>query len=237
MFLNEFYTQENNQFSFSQQQASRFAKEVAGDFNKIHDVDDKRFCVPGDLLFAVTLAKQGLYPKMTLQFTGMVKDNVALQFNEPAENNIEIINEKPQALLKLQTEGAANHNPELLEKLITDYVKFSGRNFPEILVPIMQSEDFMFSPTRGLIMYKSMEINMTRTDITDISLDYDTTRVEKNGKRATVYFQFNIFDGEELVGTGVKEMVLSGVVPYEKSAVDNIVDMFMQAKKAFQLAS
>lgn len=234
MFLNEFYCQQDNSFHFSQLQASRFAKEVARDFNKIHDIDDKRFCVPGDLLFAVTLKKHGLYPNMKLQFTGMVKNDIPLQFVSPAESEIEITNHKEQTLLKLQTEGDANHDQALLQKIIKDYVKFSGRNFPEFLVPIMERENFMFSPTRGLIMYKSMEINMTRTDIKNIDLEYDCTQVEMNGKRATVIFKFNFFEGKELVGTGQKEMILSGLVPYEQAAVDKIVDMFYAARDAYQ---
>ena len=235
MFLDDFYCQQDNSFQFSQQQASRFAKEIAKDFNKIHDVDDKRFCVPGDLLFAVTLAKHGLYKNMQIQFTGMVKNDVALEFITPADNELEIVNQKQQALLKMQTVGEANREEALIQKIIKDYVSFSGRNFPEILVPIMERENFMFSPTRGLIMYKSMEINMQRIDIDNVSLEYDCTEVEMNGKRATVFFKFKFFDGEELVGTGQKEMILSGVVPFEKAAVDNIVDMFKAAKKAYQV--
>ncbi len=36
---------------------------VVDDFNPIHDEDNKRFCVPGDLLFSVLLANVGLSQK------------------------------------------------------------------------------------------------------------------------------------------------------------------------------
>jgi len=60
MFLQKYYSGDDEKIHFSRQQASRFAKEVAGDFNPIHDQEAKRFCVPGDLLFALVLSKYGL---------------------------------------------------------------------------------------------------------------------------------------------------------------------------------
>ncbi len=53
MFLDTYYSDKNGEFSFTREQASNFAKRIAGDFNPIHDEDNKRFCVPGDLLFSV----------------------------------------------------------------------------------------------------------------------------------------------------------------------------------------
>ena len=35
------------------------AKQVCNDYNPIHDIESKRFCVPGDLLFALTLNNFG----------------------------------------------------------------------------------------------------------------------------------------------------------------------------------
>ena len=64
MFLNDYFTESNDDIVISAQQASRFAKEVAGDFNPIHNLDAKRFCVPGDLLFSLVLAKYGLSQHM-----------------------------------------------------------------------------------------------------------------------------------------------------------------------------
>jgi len=55
MNLEKYYTLSGSRLSFSRQQASEFAKSVAGDFNPIHNVDSLRFCVPGDLLFSVII--------------------------------------------------------------------------------------------------------------------------------------------------------------------------------------
>ena len=60
MNLEKYYNLEGSKLSFTRQQASDFAKSVAGDFNSIHDVESKRFCVPGDLLFSVIIHHYGL---------------------------------------------------------------------------------------------------------------------------------------------------------------------------------
>jgi hypothetical protein len=48
MFLSPYFTKQDQSVFISAQQASDFAKKIAGDFNPIHDVGAKRFCVPGD---------------------------------------------------------------------------------------------------------------------------------------------------------------------------------------------
>lgn len=68
MFLDRFHTIQDGCVHISASQASQFAKEVAGDFNPIHDPDARRFCVPGDLLFAVVVSRFGLSRHMTFQF-------------------------------------------------------------------------------------------------------------------------------------------------------------------------
>ena len=67
-FLAPYTSFSGKSVSFSRSQASRFAKQVADDFNPLHDVDAKRFCVPGDLLFAVLIQHLGLYPRMNFTF-------------------------------------------------------------------------------------------------------------------------------------------------------------------------
>ena len=56
----DFYAQRGEYVVISAEQASRFAKGVAGDYNPIHNPDARRFCVPGDLLFTLVLVKFGL---------------------------------------------------------------------------------------------------------------------------------------------------------------------------------
>lgn len=230
MFLNEFYSQKDSSFRFTQQQASRFAKTVANDYNKIHDVDNKRFCVPGDLLFAVSLAKFGLSKTMKIDFTGMVKNDTDLIFSPLLENKTAIMNSDQQTFMELELGGQSSHDEKIITKIIKEYVQFSGKNFPEIMVPLMRTENMMFNPARTLIMYKSMQINMTRVDVDSIALVFDEAVMAVQGKRATVNFKFDFYDGDEKVGTGQKDMLLSGLIPYEESAMAGVIADYQAAK-------
>lgn len=237
MFLNEFYSQKDSSFRFTQQQASRFAKTVANDYNKIHDVDNKRFCVPGDLLFAVSLAKFGLSETMKINFTGMVKNDVDLQFSPRLNNKTTIVNADEQAFMELELGGNTSYDEEIISKIIKEYVQFSGKNFPDIMVPLMRSENLMFNPARALIMYKCMQINLTRVDVKSIALKFDEAIINVQGKRATVTFKFDFYEGDKKVGTGQKEMLLSGLIPYEESVMDGVIADYQAAKTKYLSAA
>ncbi len=89
MFLKEFYSGTNDCINITAEQGSLFAKEIANDFNPLHDVDSKRFCVPGDLLFSMVLEKYGVSSKMDFTFSGMVGHGVTLSFPETKEDHFE----------------------------------------------------------------------------------------------------------------------------------------------------
>ena len=55
MLLSDYYAIDAAGLRISADQASNFAKAIAGDFNPLHDPDNRRFCIPGDLLFTVLL--------------------------------------------------------------------------------------------------------------------------------------------------------------------------------------
>lgn len=70
MFIENFFKKSAHTISFTREQASQFAKEVADDFNPLHDIEAKRFCVPGDLLFSVILSQAAIHKEMTFTFSG-----------------------------------------------------------------------------------------------------------------------------------------------------------------------
>jgi len=45
MIIDEYYSEDPHGIRFSRQQASSFAKQVADDFNPLHDPDAKLFCL------------------------------------------------------------------------------------------------------------------------------------------------------------------------------------------------
>ena len=91
MFLDNFYNQNQSELTISAEQGSSFAKTISNDFNPIHDPDSKRFCVPGDLLFALVLQRYGLSQNMSFSFAGMVARDTGLLFPSAPGNQFEIV--------------------------------------------------------------------------------------------------------------------------------------------------
>ena len=56
MIIDQYFSEPNGRICFTREQGSNFAKQMANDFNPLHDADGTRFCIPGDLLFAIILA-------------------------------------------------------------------------------------------------------------------------------------------------------------------------------------
>ncbi|WP_025820498.1 DUF3581 domain-containing protein [Shewanella marina] len=220
MFLTNYYKKENEQVLVSAQQASDFAKQVASDFNPIHDVDAKRFCVPGDLLFALVLNKYGLSQQMQFNFAGMVGADIGLKFPELAEENITISDNRDKALLNVNRSGDVTHCQVQIEAFIRSYVAFSGLNFIHVLVPLMQEHQVMINPQRPLVIYESMAFELQCLDFTQAKLTLVETEFVNEGKRADVNLRFELHDGDKLIGTGKKTLVLSGLRPLEPESID-----------------
>jgi len=233
MKLQDYYLEQNNKTSVSRQQASDFAKNVANDFNPIHDPDNKRFCVPGDLLFALVIDRYGLSQKMHFVFSGMVRDGVPLNFPVKNNSSISITDDKEKACLSVDQSGNTSHDKELVHSMINNYVTFSGQTFPHILVPLMAEKDVMINPQRPLVIYESMEIDLQRLDIEEPELELSASTLNVKGKRGTVILNFSIKDGDQIVGCGRKNMVLSGLRPYDQEQVQQLIDMYDGRKKAF----
>lgn len=233
MFLTPYFSQDNNQFQFTRQQASHFAKKVAGDFNPIHDEDNKRFCVPGDLLFAVLLSKEGVSQKMRFDFSGMVNDGVALSIENKCEKESAVVDEKSKEYLHMSREGEVNRNPEFIEHVVTSYVQFSGMNFPHIMVPLMEEQQMMINCQRPLVIYESMEVEFSRLDLTHPEVEFSGATFDVDGKRGLVTLNFTFKEDGQIVGKGLKRMVASGLKPYDQEAVDDLVERFHARKEAF----
>ncbi|MBG0759171.1 hypothetical protein BOO22_07050 [Vibrio cidicii] len=233
MFLAPYFSSNQKQFQFTREQASHFAKKVAGDFNPIHDEDSKRFCVPGDLLFAVLLRKEGVSQKMRFDFSGMVSDGVALHIENKCEKESAVVDAAGKEYLHMQREGQVNHNPEFIEHVVTNYVQFSGMNFPHIMVPLMEEQQMMINCQRPLVIYESMEVEFSRLDLTHPEVEFTGATFDVDGKRGVVTMNFAFKEEGEVVGHGIKRMVASGLKPYDQEAVDDLVNRFHLRKEEF----
>lgn len=233
MFLTPYFSSNNHQFQFTKQQASHFAKKVAGDFNPIHDEDSKRFCVPGDLLFAVLLSQEGVSQKMCFDFSGMVGDNKTLSINKKCEKQSSVVDKNGREYLHLTREGNVNNNPDFIEHIVKSYVQFSGMNFPHIMVPLMQEKKVMINCQRPLVIYESMEVEFLRLDLKHPEVIFTNAIFEVEGKRGLVTLNFVFREDSQDVGYGAKRMLATGLKPYDQDAIDDLVERFNTKKRDF----
>jgi hypothetical protein len=236
MSLTDYYSEQDGQVRISPQQASRFAKEVAGDFNPIHDPDARRFCVPGDLLFALVLALQGLRQRMHFRFAGMVGDGVNLCFPNAPADEIHIRDAAGKEYLSVECAGSHSTDAAQIESLTRGYVAFSGQTFPHILVPLMEQHQVMLNPDRPLVIYESMTIDLDHLDFSEPRLELLDSRLELDGKRGDVRLRFRLVANGETVGRGDKSMVLSGLRPYEAGVITQLVEDYARRKAAHATA-
>lgn len=237
MFLDPYHTQVDSAIRISAQQASDFAKRIAGDFNPIHDAGARRFCVPGDLLFALVLSRFGLSRQMDFRFCSMVGDNTLLVLDENAAGQIEVRDDEGKQYLEVDRQGAANHDVAVIEAFTHCYVAFSGKNFPHVLLPLLESRGVMFNPKRPLVIYDSMGFTLDRTDLAEPSLELVDSNLEVTGKRGDVRLEFRILDRGKPVGHGSKKLVVSGLSDYDAAAMDEIVAEFYRLKAAYEGSS
>ena len=247
----EYCRLEDGVVRFERRGASAFAKDVAGDFNPIHDVDSRRFCVPGDLLFGVLLHRYGLYPETAVRFAGMVDAGVALAL--PADGvgesawvgrgarrdlAVHLADERGREVLSYFGRGGAPlDDGALVARLARQYVRFSGRTFPEILGRLMREEGVMINPERPLVIYKDMALEVDRAAAEratsaalatgtpfEPTLELADATLSVTGKKGVVRLKFAIGDGAEArFGDGEKNLVLSGLRPFDEGVMASLV--------------
>lgn len=235
MDLEAYFTAEGDAFRVTREQASQFAKSVAGDFNPIHDPDARRFCVPGDLLFSLLLNRIGLSRHISVEFTGMVDEKHTLQL-EHTDTDSQLV-EGDKTFLTASHDTPLDASRDTIDALTTAYVSYSGQTFPHILVPLWREHGVMVNPARPMVMYRSMQLTLDRADATELSLTPRDSSLNVDGKKGAVTLAFNIVDGAgETVGHGEKHMLLSGLRAWEDDAVAGIIAEYESVKTAWQPA-
>ncbi|OUR60012.1 hypothetical protein A9Q74_15250 [Colwellia sp. 39_35_sub15_T18] len=236
MFIEQYCPLDGDKISFTRQQGSDFAKQVADDFNPLHNIEAKRFCVPGDLLFSVIIAKAGLHKEMSFNFSGMVNDGIALTFPNEINENFAVNDDKDKTYLSVAASGEKTHCPSLIDALTKAYVDFSGHTFPDILVKLMTENNVMINPARPMVMYQCMKINLERLDIKTLSLQLAQTSLSIEGKRGDAWLEFDLISEGEVVGHGKKHMLLSGLREYCQDSVDAMVEQYKNSKENYHSA-
>ncbi len=236
-FLRPYHEQRDGRVYIRPEQASRFAKGIAGDFNPIHDPHSKRFCVPGDLLFALVLAHYGVSASMHCRFVGMVGDGVALVFPEEPGSRIVISDTQGKAYLEVDREGPVVTDPYTVEALTRSYASFSGQNFPHVLVPLMEQHQVMVNPARPLVIYERMSLELQTpvgglTETVQPRLESAEMRVD--GKRADVRLDYALCVEGDPFARGSKHLVLSGLRPFDPEVMHAMEAQYAGWKEAYQ---
>ncbi|WP_346795517.1 DUF3581 family protein [Halomonas sp. Bachu 37] len=232
----EFYSQRGEKVVISAEQGSHFAKGVAGDYNPIHNPDARRFCVPGDLLFALVLSRFGLSRHMQFHFLAMVGADTPLGFEEQANGDIHVCDDNGKRYLEVTRRGVTTHDATAIEAFARCYVAFSGKNFPHYLKPLMEEHGVMFNPKRPLVIYDNMGFSLERLDGLTPSLALTRSSLDVTGKRADALLEFSIDSDGSPLGVGSKKLVVSGLCDYDATAMDDIVKEFYRLKAAYENA-
>ncbi len=231
MFLKQFYTEKDCRIFISPQQASEFAKTVASDFNPIHNPDSKQFCVPGDLLFSLVLDRYGLSKEMTFMFSGMVGGDLPLVFPKSKAGEFSITDDQNKSYLEIERHGDILTDNNSVSELVRSYVAFSGKNFPDILVPLLSEQGVMLNPKRPLVIYQSMSLSLENFEIAEPTLTLTKTILDVKGKKGLVLLNFCIRSSGRIVGTGVKKLIVRGLQDYRQAGVDQLVSSYLAYKE------
>ena len=226
--LSRFYQEQGEHVVITREQGSLFAKQVADDFNPLHDVDAKKFCVPGDLLFSLVLARYGVSDNMQFSFVGMVDEKSLLSF--PTGGSEFDITSNDKVMMSVKREGEANLCPTLIDSLTKSYVEFSGTAFPHVIIPLMAEQGVMIIPARPMVIYESMAIHLDDKSISQVELAADTPEFSYEGKRGKIILRFKLLSNGQQVGRGEKHMLVSGIREYCQDMVDDLITYYNNRK-------
>tara|TARA_R110000823_G_scaffold119998_9_gene244382 strand:- start:2923 stop:3630 length:708 start_codon:yes stop_codon:yes gene_type:complete len=232
MFLREYFSEVNGRLCFTREQGSDFAKRIAGDFNPLHDADAKRFCIPGDLLFASLLAHYGVSEHMQFLFSGMVPEGVELLL-PAADSKLVIRDAEGREYLQLHREGKHSTDPAMVETLVRRYAAFSGHTFPHVLEPLFAGDKVMINPERPMVMYQSMSIDLDTLDFHEPEVAPAHSELFIDGKRGTGDIRFHILEAGRVVGHGCKHLLLRGLREYDREAMNASIEAYDQRKRAY----
>jgi len=158
---------------------------------------------------------------------------VTLDFPETEEDQFDIVGSHAKTILKVERSGERSNNNSTIDELSRNYVAFSGHNFPYVLVPLMAKQNVMINLTRPLVLYNGMTLEFEHLDFTQPEVEMLEPELSVNGKRGEAHFNFQIKSEGEIVGSGFKTIVISGMREYEEGPMQAFVDEYLARKNAY----
>jgi hypothetical protein len=81
----------------------------------------------------------------------------------------------------------------------------------------------MINPGRPLVIYDSMSLRLDRLTLTEPTVELAGTSLRVDGKRGVAQLKFRFMEAGDIVGSGVKNLILSGLRDYQQDAIDGMV--------------
>ena len=172
---------------------------------------------------------------MHFTFSGMVGHGVYLNFPETDAGSIDITDDKGKTYLHIERRGPIIDDPELIKAFVNNYVAFSGPNF-NVLVPLMAEQNVMINTERPLVIYESMSFEFAHMNFAHLSLESSEPKFSYAGKRGDARLYFNIKDGSEIVGSGFKKMIISGIREYDREVIESFTAAYLARKDKYLAA-
>ena len=166
----------------------------------------------------------------------MVDESAEFELPVSFSEKFELTNTNSSECLTLVHDGDSVSYNERVAAMVTRYIKFSGLTFPDVLVPLMKSHDVMIHPTRPLVIYRSMMIELsdngieylksTGSNAEAVELELTVSTLEVSGKKAEASLNFVFSADGTSLGNGSKRMILGGLRPYDQTTIDDIVTRY-----------
>ena len=98
----------------------------------------------------------------------------------------------------------------------------------------MARHNVMINPQRPLVVYESMAFHLDRLGIAETELELADSRLEVNGRRGDAGLFFRIKAGGQVVGTGSKKLVLSGLREYDPQSMQRFTEEYLARKSTYR---
>ena len=185
------------------------------------------------------LARYGARAETAVRFAGMLDADVPLALpaapDEAAGDvSVHLADPRGREILSFFGSGPRFADAGFVGRLSLEYVRFSGRTFPEILVPLMREADAMINPARPLVIYKDMALRLGRRSDGELRLEPAGAELSTTGKKGVARLRFTIEDDDGRVGEGEKNLVLSGLRPFDAAAMDVVVAAYETRRRAHE---
>ena len=160
------------------------------------------------------------------------------------EGRLHLLDEREREVMGWLAEGEHVAGSEFARKLVLEYVRFSGRAFPGMLVPMMRESGSMVNPARPLVIYKDMAIRLDADAVNaglangcEVVLEPGDHKLTVNdNKKGAAQLHFSVRLNDVVVGDGEKHFVLSGLRPIENEVLDALVAEYEQRKDEWSKA-